>query len=86
MYLQLQVKASPKWRRNETMLERLGSLMALLRRIGDELVVTLNDLEKAGALRGDVHVPFSAVRSVRVSTSPFVDLKGCARRERGSRA
>jgi len=50
--------------------------MALLRRIGDEIVVTLNDLEKAGALRGDVHVPFSAVRSVRVSTSPFVDLKG----------
>jgi GTP-binding protein Era len=24
IYLQLQVKASPKWRRNETMLERLG--------------------------------------------------------------
>ncbi len=24
VYLQIQVKASPKWRRNETMLERLG--------------------------------------------------------------
>ena len=24
IYLELQVKASPKWRRNETMLERLG--------------------------------------------------------------
>jgi GTPase len=24
VFLQLQVKASPKWRRNETMLERLG--------------------------------------------------------------
>jgi GTPase Era involved in 16S rRNA processing len=24
IFLQLQVKASPKWRRNETMLERLG--------------------------------------------------------------
>jgi GTP-binding protein Era len=24
VYLQLQVKASPKWRRNETMLERMG--------------------------------------------------------------
>jgi GTPase len=24
VYLQLQVKTSPKWRRNETMLERLG--------------------------------------------------------------
>ena len=24
IFLELQVKASPKWRRNETMLERLG--------------------------------------------------------------
>ena len=24
IYLELQVKTSPKWRRNETMLERLG--------------------------------------------------------------
>jgi GTPase Era involved in 16S rRNA processing len=24
IYLELQVKASPRWRRNETMLERLG--------------------------------------------------------------
>jgi GTP-binding protein Era len=24
VYLQIQVKASPKWRRNQTMLERLG--------------------------------------------------------------
>ena len=24
IYLQLQVKAAPKWRRNQTMLERLG--------------------------------------------------------------
>jgi hypothetical protein len=50
--------------------------MAMLSRIGDEIVVTLNDLEKTGALRGDVHVPASAVRSVRVSTSPFRDLQG----------
>ena len=50
--------------------------MALLRRVGDEIVVTLNDLEKVGALRGDVRVPFTAVRSVRVSPSPFVDLRG----------
>ncbi len=50
--------------------------MAMLRRVGDELVVTLNDLEKAGALRGDVHVPASALRSVRVSASPFAELQG----------
>ena len=50
--------------------------MAMLRRVGDELVVTLNDLEKAGALRGDVHVPASALRSVRVSARPFAELQG----------
>ena len=40
--------------------------MALLRREGAELVVVLNDLEKAGALRGDV----------RVSQTPFRELRG----------
>ena len=44
--------------------------MALLRRVGDEIVVTLNDLEKVGALRGDVRVPFTAVRSVRRLAEP----------------
>ena len=50
--------------------------MALLRREGSELVVVLNDLEKAGALRGDVRVPASAVRDVRVTDSPFAELQG----------
>jgi hypothetical protein len=50
--------------------------MAMLSRIGDELVVTLNDLEKMGAMRGDVRVPVFAVRSVRVSTNPFRELQG----------
>ena len=50
--------------------------MAMLSRIGDELVVMLNDLEKAGAMRGDVHVPVWAMRSVRVSTNPFRELRG----------
>jgi hypothetical protein len=50
--------------------------MAMLSHVGDELVVTLNDLEKAGAMRGDVHVPASAVRLVRVSTNPFRELQG----------
>ena len=46
--------------------------MAMLSRIGDELVIMLNDLEKAGAMRGDVHVPVW----VRVSTNPFRELRG----------
>jgi hypothetical protein len=50
--------------------------VATLRREGDEIVVLLNDLEKFGAFRGDVRVPFSAVRDVRVSRSPFRDLRG----------
>lgn len=50
--------------------------MATLKREGDDLVVRLNDLEKAGALHGDVRVPFSAVRAVRVSHRPFRDLRG----------
>ena len=50
--------------------------MALLRREGPELVVVLNDLEKAGAMRGGVRVPASSVRDVRVSYSPFNELQG----------
>ena len=50
--------------------------MALLRREGPELVVVLNDLEKAGALRGDVRVPASSVRDVRVADAPFGELQG----------
>ena len=50
--------------------------MATLSRVGDDVVVRLNDLEKAGAFRGDIRVPVSAVRLVRVSTSPFRDLRG----------
>lgn len=50
--------------------------MATVRREGDEVVVRLNDLEKAGAFRGDVRVPASAVRSVRVTERPFRELRG----------
>ena len=50
--------------------------MATLRREGDEIVLKLNDLEKAGALHGDVRVPASAVRAVRVSAAPFRELRG----------
>ncbi|HST16566.1 MAG TPA: hypothetical protein VLK36_02785 [Gaiellaceae bacterium] len=50
--------------------------MATLRREGGELVVKLNDLEKLGALHGDVRVPWPAVTGVRVSESPFRELRG----------
>ena len=50
--------------------------MATLRREGAEIVLRLNDLEKAGALHGDVRVPAAAVRDVRVTTSPFRELRG----------
>lgn len=50
--------------------------MATLRREGDEVVLKLNDLEKAGALHGDVRVAGAAVREARVSTTPFRDLRG----------
>jgi hypothetical protein len=50
--------------------------VATLRREGDEVVVMLNDLEKAGALHGDVRVPATAVRAVRVTQSPFRELRG----------
>src|SRR3954447_12856056 len=50
--------------------------MAMLRREGDELVLRLNDLEKAGALRGDVRVPVGAIVRARVSFQPFRELRG----------
>jgi hypothetical protein len=50
--------------------------VATLRREGDELVLLLNDLEKVGALRGNVRVPASAVRAVRVTEQPFRELRG----------
>ena len=50
--------------------------VAAIKQEGSELVVRLNDLEKAGALRGEVRVPASAVRSARVTERPFRELKG----------
>ena len=47
-----------------------------MRREGDEVVLLLNDLEKAGALHGDVRMPASAVRDVRVTSTPFRELRG----------
>jgi hypothetical protein len=50
--------------------------MAMLRREGSELVVKLALLEKLGALRDDIRVPWASVRYVRVNESPFRELRG----------
>ncbi len=50
--------------------------MAALAVSGDDLCVHLNWLEKLGALRGDVRVPRAAIRAVRVTDSPFAELRG----------
>jgi len=42
----------------------------------DELIVRLRPLEKIGAFGGDVRVPRSAVRDVRVAPRPFSELRG----------
>jgi hypothetical protein len=50
--------------------------MATLRREGGELVVKLTALEKLGALRDDIRVPWASVRYIRVNESPFRELRG----------
>jgi hypothetical protein len=41
--------------------------MAELNRVGDNLEVTLSEFEKAESLHGDLRLPFSAVRAIKVS-------------------
>jgi hypothetical protein len=43
---------------------------------GSDLVVRLSPLEKLGAFRGNVRVPVSAVRAVRVSAPAWSELRG----------
>ena len=45
---------------------------------GADLVVGLSWLEKLGALRGDVRVPLSTVRSAELEPHPFAALRGSA--------
>jgi len=42
----------------------------------DELAVRLSLLEKLGALHGDLRVPRSAVRRVRVTSTPWNEVRG----------
>ena len=41
-----------------------------------DLVVHLSPLERLGSMHGDVRVPRSAVREVRVAARPFAELRG----------
>jgi hypothetical protein len=43
---------------------------------GPDLVVGLSSMEKLGALRGDVRVPLSTVRSAQVEPDPWAILRG----------
>ena len=50
--------------------------MATLCREGSELVVKLTALERLGALRNDIRVPWASVHYVRLNESPFRELRG----------
>ena len=50
--------------------------MATLTVDGNHLVVLLSALEKIGALRGNISVPLASVRVVRVSDTPWSELRG----------
>lgn len=50
--------------------------MAELRVEGGELVVAMSELEKLGAFRGDVRLPLTALRAVRVAEDPRQELRG----------
>lgn len=41
-----------------------------------EVAVELSLLEKLGAMHGDLHFPRSAVRNVRVTSTPWNELRG----------
>jgi len=50
--------------------------MATLRIRGAELVMELSPLEKLGGFSGDVRVPLSSVRKVRMTDKPYSELRG----------
>ena len=50
--------------------------MATLTVDGNALVVLLSALEKIGALRRNISVPLASVRVVRVSDTPWSELRG----------
>ena len=50
--------------------------MATIAVDGSDLVVRLSALEKIGALRGNIRLPLASVRVVRVSNTPWSELRG----------
>jgi hypothetical protein len=61
----------------ESLNARLESdIMATISVDGSELVVRLSALEKIGALRGNIRLPLASVRVVRVSNTPWSELRG----------
>ena len=50
--------------------------MATIAVDGNDLVVRLSALEKIGALRGNIRLPLASVRVVRVSNTPWSELRG----------
>jgi hypothetical protein len=61
----------------ESLNARLESdIMATIAVDGNDLVVRLSALEKIGALRGDIRLPLVSVRVVRVSDTPWSELRG----------
>jgi hypothetical protein len=50
--------------------------MAKLMVEGPDLVVGLSSMEKLGAMRGDVRIPLSMVRSAEVEPDPWAVLRG----------
>jgi hypothetical protein len=50
--------------------------MATIQLKDSQVLIHLNPAEKIGALRGDVHFPRSAIRSVRVVDKPFFEIEG----------
>jgi hypothetical protein len=50
--------------------------MAQLTREGDELVLTLNKVEKAESLHGDIRVPVASVRGIEVEEDVIHEVHG----------
>jgi hypothetical protein len=53
-----------------------SDIMATIAVDGSDLVVQLSALEKIGAMGGDIRVPLASVRAVRVSDTPWSELRG----------
>ena len=68
-------RANPPAR--ESLNARLESdILATIAVDGSDLVVRLSSLEKIGALLGNIRLPLASVRVMRVSNTPWSELRG----------